>query len=103
MMPITPSVNNNGAIVNTDADGLAQVGRAAHLLRSPKDANQAFNESERANKHSLETLLWRAELFLDKYDPGHAGEVVKEALKLAPRDPLAHVAMARVKLGIRRL
>src|SRR5262249_46689634 len=32
------------------------------------------------------------------YDPGHAGQVVKEALKLAPKDPSVHVAMARVKL-----
>jgi cellulose synthase operon protein C len=90
---------NSDKITQNDAVGLTFVGRAAHLLRSPRDANDAYNAAEKAGgKKLVETLLWRAELFLDKYDPGHAGEVVKEALKLAPRDPLAHVAMARVKL-----
>ncbi len=90
---------NNDKITAADALGLTLVGRAAHLLRSPRDANDAYNAAEKAGgKQLVETLLDRAELFLDKYDPGHAGEVVKEALKLAPRDPLAHVAMARVKL-----
>jgi cellulose synthase operon protein C len=36
---------NDGSIANGDAEGLAIVGRAAHLLRSAKDANTAFNES----------------------------------------------------------
>src|SRR4029078_9589219 len=71
----------------------------AHLLRSPRDANDAYNAAEKVgSKKLVETLLWRSDLFLDKYAPGHAGEVVKEALKLAPRDPRVHVAMARVKL-----
>lgn len=95
-----------------DAAGLAEVGRAAQLLRSPKDANRAYTESERAAKagrrgeatpqeltaNPVELLLWREELFLDKYDPGHAEEAVKEALGKAPNLAAAHVAMARVKL-----
>jgi tetratricopeptide (TPR) repeat protein len=81
-----------------DAEGLAQVGRAAHLLRYPKDANTAFNESERKDKQRVETLLWRAELFLEKYDPGHAEEVTRDALKIAPNRADAKVMMARVKL-----
>ena len=89
---------NNGGIPNTDAEGLAMVGRAAHLLRSPKDANTAFNESERADKHRFETMLWRSELFLEKYDPGHADEAVKEALAIAPKHAAALVLSARVKL-----
>ncbi len=89
---------NDGSITNTDAEGNALVGRAAYLLRSPKDANQAFNESERADKKRVETLLWRAELFLDKYDPGHAEEVTREALSLAPKRAAGLVTMARVKL-----
>jgi tetratricopeptide (TPR) repeat protein len=90
---------NADRITSTDAEGLAIVGRAAHLLRAAKSANKAFNEAEKvgANKN-LETLLWRAELFLEKYDPGHAGQVVREAVKLAPRDPRVRVAMARVQL-----
>ena len=90
---------NDDKITAQDAVGLSMVGRATHLLRSPRDANEAYNAAEKAGaKKLVETLLWRAELFLDKYDPGHAGEVVKEALKLAPKDPFAHVMMARVKL-----
>ncbi len=89
---------NNGDIQDRDAAGLAQVGRAAYLLRSPKDANQAFNESERIDKKNVRMLLWRGELFLDKYDPGHAEEVVKEALTIEPKNAEALVLLARVKL-----
>lgn len=90
---------NDDKIKSSDPVGLSLVGRAAHLLRSPRDANDAFTDAEKAGgKKLVETLLWRAELFLDKYDPGHAGAVVRDALKLAPRDPHVHVAMARVKL-----
>lgn len=89
---------NDGTIGQTDAEGLAAVGRAAFLLRSPKDANTAFKESERAERRRVETLLWEAELFLDKYDPGHAEEVTKEALAIAPKRADALVMMARVKL-----
>lgn len=86
-------------IKSGDAEGLSLVGRAAHLLRSYKNANNVYNEAERAGaKNRVETLLWRSELFLEKYDPGHAGQVVSEALKIAPSHPLVHVAMARVKL-----
>ena len=90
---------NDDRITATDAEGLTMLGRATHLLRSPRDANDAFNQAEKAGgKERVETLLWRADLFLDKYDPGHAGAVIKEALALAPRDPEARVLMARVKL-----
>ena len=89
---------NDNTITSTDAEGLAQVGRAAFLLRSPKDANSAFKESESANKKRVETLLWEADLFLDKYDPGHASEVIKEALEISPKRADALVMMARVKL-----
>jgi tetratricopeptide (TPR) repeat protein len=90
---------NADKVGQADAEGLAMVGRAAHLLRSPRDANDAFNAAERAGAKSLvDSLLWRAELFLEKYDPGHAGEVLREALKLEPKNPDAHVLMARVRL-----
>jgi tetratricopeptide (TPR) repeat protein len=90
---------NTDAINSKDAVGISMVGRAAHLLRSAKDANEAFNDAEKAGaKTHVETLLWRSELFLDKYDPGHAGQVVEEATKLAPADPRVRVAFARVKL-----
>lgn len=89
---------NDDHIGDGDAEGLAVAGRAAHLLRSPKDANTLFNKSERADKKRVETLLWRGELFLEKYDPGHAEEVLREALALEPKNADALVAMARVKL-----
>ena len=96
------------AISSADAEGLAMVGRAMHLLRHPKDANTAYNESERAEVSAsggalhgsarVQTLLWRADLYIDKYDPGHAEQVLNEALKIAPHDADANVALARVKL-----
>ncbi len=90
---------NSDRIKDTDGPGLAMVGRAATLLRSPRDANDAFNEAERAGKGNVQLLLWRAELFLDKYDPGHAEEVTKEVLQQAPNHPDALVWMAHVKLA----
>src|SRR5580704_17119000 len=92
------------AISSGDAEGLAMVGRAMHLLRHPKDANRAYNESERAERTAsgetrrVETLLWRADLYFDTYDPGHAEEVLTEALKIAPHRADANVLLARVKL-----
>jgi tetratricopeptide (TPR) repeat protein len=91
---------NNDEIKDTDAEGLAMVGRAAHLLRAYGDANDAFNQAERVGaKKRVDALLWRADLFLEKYDPGHAAQVVGEAAKLATQDPRVLVAMARVKLA----
>jgi tetratricopeptide (TPR) repeat protein len=89
---------NDGSIPTSDAEGLAIVGRAAFLLRSPKDANTAFNESERVDKQRVETLRWRADLFLDKYDPGHADEMIREALAVAPKRADLLILSARVKL-----
>lgn len=89
---------NDGTITAQDAEGNAHVGRAAFLLRSPKDANTAFKESERADKKRVETLLWAAELFLDKYDAGHAEEELKDALAVAPKRADTLVLLARVKL-----
>lgn len=90
---------NDDEIKDTDPEGLSIVGRAAQLLRSPKDANTAYNKAERVGaKKMVEPLLWRTELFLDKYNPGSAGETVKDALKVAPKDPDVRVMFARVKL-----
>ena len=89
---------NDDKITKTDGRGLSLVGRAAHLLHAPRDANDAFNESERVLKDDVQTLMWRAELFLEKYDPGHAEEVTKEVLAKAPNQPEALVTMAFVKL-----
>lgn len=89
---------NDDKITDRDPEGLALVGRAAHWLRSASDANDAYNESEKTGTKSTETLIWRAELFLEKYDTGHAEEVLKEVLSKAPDHPDALVLMAHVKL-----
>ncbi|MGH7329110.1 MAG: hypothetical protein ACREJX_12235, partial [Polyangiaceae bacterium] len=88
---------NSDAINSKDAPGLALVGRAATLLRSPKDANKAFNEAEH-DKNNIEARLWHAALFLDTYDPGHAEEVTKEVLAVDPKNAKAMIMMARIQL-----
>ncbi|HXX68257.1 MAG TPA: tetratricopeptide repeat protein [Polyangiaceae bacterium] len=90
---------DSDAISSTDGEGLAMVGRAMHLLRHPKDANRAYNESERAERDRVETLLWRADLYTEKYDPGHAEEVLDEALKVAPHRADTMVMLARLKVS----
>lgn len=96
--PLHDVIGDYGNLADGDAEGLQMVGRAAYLLRSPKDANQAFTEAERSDKGNVETLLVRAKLFLEKFDPGHAEEVTRDALKRAPRNAEALLMMARIKL-----
>ena len=98
LMTLIEQYNHDG-IDAKDARSLALVGRAAYLLGSNQDANDAFNEAERAGPADAQTLLWRAELFLDSYDPGHAEEVVGELLKKAPGQPEGLALMAEVKLA----
>jgi tetratricopeptide (TPR) repeat protein len=96
------------AITSADAEGLAMVGRAMQLLRHPKEANRAYDESEKAEiaasggklygSARVETLLWRAEQFLDKYDARDAGTVLAEATKIAPRRADTMVLTARAEL-----
>jgi predicted Zn-dependent protease len=90
---------NDGQIAETDGRSLAVVGRAAHLLRSPHDANDAFDEAEQATPGDVRTLLWRGELYLEKYDIAHATEVVEEARAKAPAHPEALVQLAHVRLA----
>jgi len=93
------SAYNDDRIKDTDGPGMALVGRAAQLLRSPKDANEAYDMAERALPGDTQTLLFRASLFLEKYDPGHAEEVLNEILAKAPAEPEALLMLARVKLA----
>ena len=90
---------NDGKIDDNDASGIALVGRAAFLLGSPADANDAFNESERVEDAARQTLLWRTELFMAAHDPGHAEETVSEILQQAPNDPDALVWSAHIQLA----
>ena len=90
---------NEDRIKESDGVGLSLVGRSAQLLRSPKDANDAYNAAERVLPGDTQTLLFRADLFLEKYDPGHAEDVLNEILTKAPAQPEALVQLARVKLA----
>lgn len=90
---------NDDHIKESDGANLSRVGRAAQLLRSPRDANEAYDAAERALPGDTQTLIYRAELFLEKYDPGHAEEVLREILKAAPAQPDALVLLAHVKLA----
>lgn len=90
---------NEDRIGEKDGLGLARAGRAAFLLRSPKDANELFNAAERADPSNLRVLLYEAQLFLDKYDPGHAEEVLNDALQIAPQHPQANMLLAEVRLA----
>lgn len=95
---VTQSYNDD-EIKDTDPEGLAITARAAQLMRLPKQANDLFKKSERVGgKKLVEQLLWHTELYLDKYDPGDAGETMKDAIKIAPKDPDVHVWFARLKL-----
>jgi len=90
---------NDDEIKDTDAEGLTIVAHATQLLRAARQANETYNKAERVGaKKMVEPLLWRADLFLEKYDPGNAGSVIKDALKIAPKDPDVRVAVAHVKL-----
>ncbi len=98
LMTLIDEYNQEG-ISGKDGAALGLVGRAAQLLGSAADANDAFNEAERAGPADVDTLLWRADLFLENYDAGHAEEVLSEVLAKAPRHPEALARMAQVKLA----
>lgn len=98
LLPIIETYNAS-RIADSDGRSLAVVGRAAYLLRSPHDANDAFDEAELADPGDARTLSWRAELYLERHDLAHADEVVTEVLERAPNDPAALVWKAHVRLG----
>ncbi|MBX3276352.1 MAG: hypothetical protein KF729_39230, partial [Sandaracinaceae bacterium] len=89
---------NDGAITSRDAEGLAYVAMAAHLLDSPHDANDAFQESTQADPRRVETQLEWAELFLSRWDTGHAEESVRAALDANPQSARGRALLARIVL-----
>ena len=90
---------NDETIPPNDAEGLAYVGMAAWMLDSAHDANDAFVESARSDPSRVETQLEWAQLFLQKYDAGHAEESVGQALQHNPNSAVAHALLARIKLA----
>lgn len=89
---------NDGTIGENDAEGLCYVGMAAWMLESPHDANDAFVESTRVDPRRVETQLEWAQLFVRKYDAGHAEESVRQALAANPNSARAHALLARIQL-----
>ncbi len=77
---------------------LLHLGRAAHLLSSPADANGAYDDAEQLGDPSARLLEARALLYLEKHDLAHAMEVLEEALEKEPNNPnlLALLADARL-------
>lgn len=90
---------NNDALGGDRAEGLCYVAMATRALGSVHDANDAFREAALADRSRVETQLEWAGLFLEKYDPRHASESVKEALEHNPNSPEAHVLTARLALA----
>jgi len=83
------------------ARDLTYVALAAKYLESWKDANDTFRDAVDADPKGRDgaraNIEW-AQLFLDKYDAGHAEESLEVALKVLPDDADAHALYARVKL-----
>lgn len=74
-------------------DALTYLGRERpELLR---DAVRAYEEAIDAAPRGTTARIALAELFLDKYDSREAGELLGEALELAPEHPRALLGMAR--------
>lgn len=91
---------NSDVIDGRDVDGLAHTGRALHLMRNYKEANQAFSEAERAanKKPPVELAVWSAELFMEKYNYSDAGQLLAMAEAAAPEDPRVRILSARLGL-----
>lgn len=81
-----------------DAAGLSYVAMAAWGLGSARDANDAYQESNRFDPNRVEMQVEWAKLFLDKYDAGHAEENLNVALRTNPNHPEALALMARVRI-----
>ena len=89
---------NQKKITTRDGEGMMLVGRAAHLLRSKRDSNEAYDDAERAGNKTPELFLYRAQLFLEAENIGRADEMVREARKRAPEWPAVHVLQAQLRL-----
>ena len=97
---------NEERIGRDDPRGLGYVGMAGWGLGSTRTANEAFVESNAAYGRAgvrdggyVETQLEWAQVFLTKYDAGHAEESVRDALAVNPNHPVAHALMARIRIA----
>jgi cellulose synthase operon protein C len=92
---------DGGRIDKKSARQLTYVALAARYLGGWQDANDTFRDAvdaDRGGKDGARANVAWAELFLEKYDAGHAEQSLDEALKVIPGDAEAHALMARVKM-----
>ena len=89
---------NAGSVAESDGESLSYVGRAVRALGAFQDATDAFREAARATPDRAEVHREWAELFLEKYDAGHAEEAIRDALGANANDAESHVLYARIKM-----
>lgn len=89
---------NPRTAVLRDSEALTYLGMAMRVLRYFQDSNQAFNEAYRTDAQNLEALIESAELYLSKEDMGHAGDALRDALRVNPHSARALVLRARTRL-----
>lgn len=91
----------SGAIDKKKSRDLLYVALAAGYLGGWQDANDTFRDAVDADPRGRDgaraNVEW-AQLFLEKYDAGHAEVSLQEALKVLPKDAEAHAQYARVKM-----
>lgn len=90
---------NDGAIDENDPEDMMAVAAAVVALEYFQDGNETFAAATKLDPSRVETQTEWARLFLQKYDPGHAEECVRDALKANPNHAEAHLLMAKVRMA----
>ncbi len=92
------AAESRGNLEGNDSLALTWLARVAHRLGDLNRAQRLYLRAEAAGVKQVGTLLWHADLYLDAHDTIRASASTEEALRFAPRHPLALVARARVRL-----
>lgn len=90
---------NDGSISESDSEAMAAVASAVVELEYWQDGNETFAAAVKLDPERVETQTEWARLFLEKYDPGHAEECLRDALKANPNHAEAHLLMAKVRMA----
>ena len=95
-----------GSIGDDEPEELTMAALAAWGLGSTRSANdgfvqasQAFERAGRKDGAFVAMQLAWAQVFLRKYDAGHAEESVRDALAINPNHPVGHALMARIRIA----
>lgn len=89
---------NDGSMSESDPEALTSVASAVVALEYYRDGNETFHAAKKLDPGRVETQTEWATLFLEKYDPGHAEECLRDALKTNPNHAEAHLLMAKVRM-----